>query len=322
MIARAVAAARNLWDELPANLRGALWILLAAGLLTGLGAMVKHLGKDIPPVQMVFVRSLVAVSVIAPFMLRSGWAGFRTKRPGMHLLRALVGTLGMFCVFYAFAHLPLAETVAIVFSRPLFAVWLAILFLGETVGWRRISAALVGFAGVLVMVRPGSAAFDPASLYAVTAAVTAGSIAVIIKKMSATESTSSIILWFSVGSAVITAIPAIVVWVPPAPVQWAYLISIGIVGAVGMAAMTKGFSTGETSFVTPFDYSRLLYATALGFFIFGEAPDAWSAMGALIIVASGYYIARRELALTQARRRARRSGGDSDGAPARKDGGP
>jgi drug/metabolite transporter (DMT)-like permease len=284
--------------------------------------MVKHVGKDIPSVQMVFFRSLVAIAVIMPFMLRSGLAGFRTKRPGLHLFRTLMGTLGMFCVFYAFAHLPLAETVAIVFSRPLFAVWLAIVFLGETVGWRRITAAMVGFAGVMVMVRPGTAAFDPASLFAVTAAVTAGSIAVIIKKMSATESTSSIILWFSVGSAVITAIPAIIVWVPPTPIQWAYMILIGITGASGMVALTKGFSTGETSFVTPFDYSRLLYATALGLFIFGETPDAWSVVGALIIVASGYYIARRELAQTHARLRERRGGGDGKSAPALKDSGP
>ena len=155
------------------------------------------------------------------------------------------------------------------------------------------------------MVGPGSAVFDPASLFALTAAVTAGSIAVIIKKMSATESTSSIIIWFSVGSAVLTAVPGIVVWVPPTSVQWAYLVMIGIVGAVGMAALTKGCSTGETSFVTPFDYSRLLYATALGIFIFGETPDAWSVMGAVIIVASGTYITRRELALTRARRHAR-----------------
>jgi drug/metabolite transporter (DMT)-like permease len=293
---------------MPPNLRGAFWILIAAGLLTVMGAMVKHLGKEIPPIQIVFFRSLVTIAVVMPIVVRSGWAGFHTKRPGMHLFRGLMGTLGMVCVFYAFANLPLAETIAIVFSRPLFAVWLAILFLGETVGWRRITAALVGFAGVLVMVRPGSAAFDPASLYAVTAAVTAGSIAVIIKKMSATESTSSIILWFSVSSAVLTAIPAIAVWVPATPVQWGYLILIGIVGSTGMVALTKGFSTGETSFVTPFDYSRLLYATALGFFIFGETPDVWSVVGALIIVSSGYYIARRELAQIQARRRARRDG--------------
>ncbi|MDX1485491.1 MAG: DMT family transporter [Alphaproteobacteria bacterium] len=314
MSERNLGPARSLWQELPPNLRGALWILLAAALLTGMGALVKHLGKDIPPIQMVFFRSLVAVAMILPIMLRTGVSAFRTKRPGMHLFRTMMGTMGMVCVFYAFAHLPLAETVAIVFSRPLFAVWLAIIFLGETVGWRRISAAVAGFIGVLVMVRPGTAAFDPASLFALAAAITAGSIAVIIKKLSTTEATATIVLWFSVGSAVVTAIPAIALWVPPTPGQWTVLVMIGILGGTGMVALTKGFSTGDTSFVTPFDYSRLIYATAIGFFIFAETPDVWSVLGALIIVGSGYYIARRELAATRARLRQRRSAGATDGS--------
>jgi drug/metabolite transporter (DMT)-like permease len=307
LMRRSRARVRALWLELSANLRGALWILLAALLLTAMGALVKHLGRDIPPVQMVFFRSLVSVAVVMPIMLRGGVSAFYTKRPGWHLLRTLVGTTGMFCVFYAFSHLPLAETVAIVFSRPLFAVWLAMIFLGEAVGWRRISAAIVGFLGVLVMVRPGTAAFDPASLVAVLAAITAGSIAVIIKKMSTTEATSTIILWFSVGSAVITAVPALIEWVPPTPLQWVYLAAIGALGIAGMAALTKGFSTGDTSFVTPFDYSRLIYATAIGFLLFGETPDVWTIVGAAIIVASGYYIARRELAANRRHMRERRS---------------
>ena len=270
---------------------------MAAGLLTVMGALIKHLGKDIPAVQMVFFRSVISVFLIAPILMRSGLSAFRTQRPWMHAFRTAMGTIGMFCVFYAFAHMPLAETVAIVFSRPLFAVWLAILFLGEVVGRRRITAALAGFIGVLIMVRPGTAAFDPASLFAVTAAISAGSTAVIIKKMAPTESTMTIVLWFSVGGALVSLIPSLFVWVSPNADQWIALILIGIVGATGQAALTKGFSTGETSFVTPFDYSRLIYATAIGFVLFGEAPDFWSILGALIIVGSGIYIARRELAL-------------------------
>jgi drug/metabolite transporter (DMT)-like permease len=281
--------AEALWEELPPNLRGALWILLAAAVLTIMGALVKHTGKDVPAFQMVFIRSLIAVALVVPFMLRTGLSVFRTKRPGIHVFRILMGTTGMFCVFYALSHLPLAETVAIVFSRPLFAVWLAILFLSEKVGWRRIAAALTGFAGVLILVRPGTEVFDPASLVAVMAAVTAGSVAVIIKKMSTTEAA-----------------------VPLSVEQWIYLVLIGVTGVSGMAALTKGFSTGDTSFVTPFDYSRLIYATLIGLFIFGEHPDHWSVVGALIIVASGYYIARRELAATRARLRARHAEAHAD----------
>lgn len=312
MIKPTLRGAEALWEELPPNLRGALWILLAAAVLTIMGALVKHTGKDVPAFQMVFIRSLIAVALVVPFMLRTGLSVFRTKRPGIHVFRILMGTTGMFCVFYALSHLPLAETVAIVFSRPLFAVWLAILFLSEKVGWRRIAAALTGFAGVLILVRPGTEVFDPASLVAVMAAVTAGSVAVIIKKMSTTEAASTIILWFSVGSAVLSAVPAIVVWVPLSVEQWIYLVLIGVTGVSGMAALTKGFSTGDTSFVTPFDYSRLIYATLIGLFIFGEHPDHWSVVGALIIVASGYYIARRELAATRARLRARHAEAHAD----------
>ncbi|MCZ6885630.1 MAG: DMT family transporter [Alphaproteobacteria bacterium] len=301
MSARFIEAARHSWDDLPENIRGAIWILIAAGLLTTMSALIKHLGKDIPAVQLVFFRSVIGTILVVPIIIRTGFSVFHTKRPLMHLARVSAGTLGMFCVFYAFTHLPLAETMAIVFSRPLFAVWLAAIFLGEIVGARRITAALAGFAGVLIMVRPGSATFDPASLYALTAAISAGCIAVVIKKMSATESTMTMVLWFSVGSAVITLIPSIYVWVPPHGSQWVYLVLIGGIGVIGQAALTKGFSTGDTSFVTPFDYSRLIYATVIGFFFFTEIPDMWSVLGALIIVSSGTYIARRELSLIRAR---------------------
>jgi drug/metabolite transporter (DMT)-like permease len=207
----------------------------------------------------------------------------------------------MFCVFYSFQHMPLAEAVAIIFSRPLFAVALAVPFLGEVVGWRRTLAAVVGFGGVLIMVRPGTEAFQPVALVALLGAFTAGAIAIIIKQLSRTESTTTIVVWFAIAGTVVSAIPAATVWVWPTAEQWAWLVAIGVVGIAGQAALTRGFSTGETSFVTPFDYSRLVFATAFGIAVFGEVPDLWKAVGALVIVTSGFYIARREMALARAR---------------------
>ncbi|MBT3792262.1 MAG: DMT family transporter [Rhodospirillales bacterium] len=297
-------AFKTRWNALSANLRGAVWIMVAALLLTAMGGLVKQIGTGLETVQVVFFRSLIGAVLLLPFMLRSGLKGFKTKRPFMHSARTIVGVTGMFCVFYAFAHLPLAETVAIVFSRPLFAVALAVPFLGEVVGWRRVTAAIVGFIGVLIMVRPGTAAFDPASLYAVTAAFTAGTIAILIKKLSATEAGTAIVMWFSVGSAVITFVPTLMVWIWPTPLQWGLLALIGVIGVIGQTAMTWGFSTGETSFVAPFDYSRLIFAAIIGLFVFSEIPDTWAIIGAMIIVSSGYYIARREIALSRARKRA------------------
>jgi drug/metabolite transporter (DMT)-like permease len=304
LIIRAGAA----FNRLPANIRGAMWVILAAFLLTAMGAMVKEMARDIHSFQIVFFRCLFGALTLAPFIMRAGMGALKTGRPFLLLARTLVGTLGMFCVFYSFQHMPLAEAVAIIFSRPLFAVALAIPFLGEVVGWRRAIAAVVGFSGVLIMVRPGTAAFDPVALVALLGAFTAGAIAIIIKQLSRTESTTTIVVWFAITGSIVSLVPALTVWVWPTPEQWAWLVGIGVVGIAGQAALTRGFGTGETSFVTPFDYSRLVFATIFGIALFAEVPDFWKAVGALIIVGSGYYIARREMIASRARARAKAAG--------------
>lgn len=304
LIIRAGAA----FNRLPANIRGAMWVILAAFLLTAMGAMVKEMARDIDSFQIVFFRCLFGALTLAPFIMRAGMGALKTGRPFLLLARTLVGTLGMFCVFYSFQHMPLAEAVAIIFSRPLFAVALAIPFLGEVVGWRRAIAAVVGFSGVLIIVRPGTAAFDPVALVALLGAFTAGAIAIIIKQLSRTESTTTIVVWFAITGSIVSLVPALTVWVWPTPEQWAWLVGIGVVGIAGQAALTRGFGTGETSFVTPFDYSRLVFATIFGIALFAEVPDFWKAVGALIIVGSGYYIARREMIASRARARAKAAG--------------
>jgi drug/metabolite transporter (DMT)-like permease len=300
MTAPIIKAMEARFDRLPANLRGALWVMMAALLLTIMGAMVKELSKDIHSFQIVFFRCLIGGIALFPFILRAGISSLKTQRPDLHTARVIIGITAMFCVFYAFSHLPLAEAVAIVFSRPLFAMALAIPLLGEIIGWRRAAAALIGFAGVLIMIRPGTAAFHPASLVALAGAVMAGSIAIIVKKMAPTEKPDTIVMWFAIGGTLIAAIPASLFWVWPTPTQWGWLVAIGITGIFGQSALMRGFSTGETSFVTPFDYTRLIFATIFGIVLFGELPDFWKVVGALIIVGSGYYIARREMNLARA----------------------
>jgi drug/metabolite transporter (DMT)-like permease len=152
--------------RLQANLRGALWIVLATFLLTVMGVIVKQLGRDLHSFQIVFFRCLIGAVLMLPFILRAGLRSLRARRPGLLALRVFMGITAMFCVFYAFSHMPFAEAVAIIFSRPLFTVALALFLLGEIVEWRRVSAAVIGFLGVLIMVKPGTAAFDPVSLWA------------------------------------------------------------------------------------------------------------------------------------------------------------
>ncbi len=288
-------------------------MVFATTLLTIMGVLVKQLGRDLHSFQIVFFRCLMGVVFMLPFTMRAGLDSLRTRRPWLHVLRVSMGISAMFCVFYAFSHMPFAEAMAMIFSRPLFSVTLAVLLLGETVDRHRWVAAVIGFFGVLIMVRPGTAAFDPVSLVAVAAAVIGGGIAVIIKKLSRTEATATIVMWFNIGGAAISFVPALFVWIPPTFVQWGTVSLIGALGVAGQATLTRAFSTGETSFVTPFDYMRLVFAVLFGVFLFGEVLEIWAVIGALVIVGSGYYIARRELALRGGTNRSGR--GAVKGAP-------
>ena len=290
-----LARLKRTWEGLPANLRGALWMVAATMLLTVMGALVKYLGRELHSFQIVFFRCLIAVVCMLPFIAHAGIRSLATRRPGMHVLRTAMGISAMFCVFYAFSHMPFAEAMAIIFSRPLFSVTLAVLLLGETVGWHRTGAAVVGFLGVVMMVKPGTAAFDAVSLVAVTAGLLGGFIAIVIKNLSRTETTTTIVMWFAVGGTIISFVPMLVVWSAPTLEQWGLLFLVGILGAAGQATLTRAFSTGETSFVTPFDYLRLVFAALIGLLIFSEIPDTWAIIGAVVIVSSGYYVARREL---------------------------
>lgn len=286
---------------LPKNVHAALWIALGGFLLVCMSSLVKELGKELHVFQIVFIRCLFGAVFILPVMLKQGLASFNTRRPLLHCVRVCLGMTAMFCVFYSLTHMALAEAIAILFSRPLFAVLLAIPLLGEIVGWRRATATVVGFVGVLIMIKPGTPEFEPVALVAVIGAMFAGGVVIAIKKLSATESVRSIVFWFSAGGTLIALIPAVIVWQAPSAEAWLMLILVGLLGMTGQMAATRGFSLGEASAVVAFDYLRLIYAGIFGIVLFAEIPDPWALTGAAIIVASTVYIARREIKLAAGR---------------------
>lgn len=297
----------RLADRLAPNLRGALWVLLAMALLSVMSALVKTVGQRLDVFQIAFFRALFGLAVILPFMLRVGRAGFATRRPLTHVARGILGVSAMMCGFYAVTRLPLADATAITFTKPLFLVLLAAPFLGETVGPRRWAAVAIGFAGAVIMVRPGGAGIDGAALVALGGALLVAIVTVVIKKLSETERPVTILFYFGITSTAVAAIPAAAVWRAPTLAELALLLTIGALGATAQTCTIRAYRVGEASAITPFDYARLLFAGLLGMVFFAEFPDAWTLLGAGIIVASSFYIARRE-----ARRRA---GG---AAPARK----
>jgi len=283
-------------ENLPPNVQGALWLLLSAALFVVMAVLVKYLGQRLDAFQISFFRQLFQIIVILPFLIRAGGAeggGIRTKVLPLQLLRGLVGSSAMICGFYAFAHLPLADAQALNFSRTLFLVPLAAIMLGEVIGRRRVIAALVGFGGVLLMLRP-TGAVEPAALIAILGAVLVALATVLVKIASRYDQPITLMFYTGVGGLAVTSVPAYLVWLEP---SWMELLLLAIMGSAGAAShncFIRGYRIGEATVIAPFEYARLIFLAIAGVVIFGNVPTIWTLIGAAIIIGAALYIVRRE----------------------------
>lgn len=291
------------WALLPGNVRGAVWITLAAVVAACNGAIIKSL-HDLHVLQLIFLRALIGIAILMPFVMRNGLTSVRSHRPGMHVLRVSLTLAGMGCYFYALQTIPLANAVALQFTKPLFQIVLAIWFLSEVIRWRRGAATVAGFVGALLIVRPGTEQFDLGTLYALAAALLFAGSQTCIKRLSTTDSPVAITLYFSILGAPAMLLPALWLWEPPTGEQWLMILAFGVLSTCGQTMWAYGIRAGEVTAVGPFDYTQLLWAGLFGFFIFAELPDGWSLAGALVIVCSTLYMAHREAVLGRARRAA------------------
>ena len=277
-----------------ANLRGALWIVLGTLLFALNDAAVKFLGKTMSPFEIVWVRYLLGLVLLAPVFVHVGWRGLKTQRLRFHVARAVVACTAQVAAYFAVIELLLADATAISFSRPLFQTALAVLILGEVVGRQRWWATAIGFVGVLIMVRPGMAGFHAMSLAAVGAALLFGYSLILIRQMARTEPTPRILFYYHLLGAIFFTAPAVHSWVTPDWTQTGLLFLVGALTTGAMWCFTRAYSQAEASFVGPIEYVRLVYAALLGYLVFTELPDLWTTIGAAIIVGSSLYLARRE----------------------------
>lgn len=197
-------------------------------------------------------------------------------------------------VFIAVINLQLADATAISFSKPLFTTIAAVLILSETVTARRWGATIVGFAGVIIMMRPGTGSIDPVALIAVGAALTFAMANILIRVMSRTEPPSRILFYYHIGGILIFAGPAAWTWRMPVGFEWVMLALVGVLTTLGMICFVRAYSIGEANAVGPIEYVRLIYAGLFGYFLFSEVPDLWTLTGGLVIVGSTLFIARDE----------------------------
>lgn len=293
-VSRVRAGIESAWRRLPANARGAAWVIIGTVIFALNDTVVKTLGIGIHPVQMAFFRYCIGFMLLAPVFWRVGAEALATNRLPLHVTRGVLAGIGQAGAYYAVVHLLLVDATAVSFSRPLFMTLLAVVFLGETVGWRRWAATVVGFGGVIVMLRPGAVAIDVAWMVALATALIFAVGLVMIRMLASTEPPTRILFYYHLTGMVVFVAPAIWLWKTPAADQWLLLLSIGALTMVGMVCFIRGLAAGEASIVGPMEYTRLIHAALLGYFVFSEVPAAWTWVGAAIIVASALYIARRE----------------------------
>jgi drug/metabolite transporter (DMT)-like permease len=267
-------------------------MLVAALTMTLQSAIVKDLGATIDSFEIAFFRGLFGSLLVLPVAMRRLRMRDLSHNLGLHTGRAIAGTGSLICTFYAFTAMPLADATAIMFTMPMFMIVLAVPFLGETAGWCRTMATVIGFLGVVIVVRPGTAAFDPVSLIALLGALLHAVVGVFVKKMARVEPPELIMLYFSLFAMVVFLVPTLYVWHTPTPVELALLGAVAVLGIVNQVCFIAACRIGEMTVVAPIDYSRLLFAGILGYAVFGEIPDELAVLGALVIVASGFLILR------------------------------
>jgi drug/metabolite transporter (DMT)-like permease len=276
--------------------KGILFMSLSVLLFTTMSVMVKQTSEHVPLLEIVFFRNAAGM---VPVMIAVAWSGglqeLKTERFPAHLGRAVVGVTAMTMLFWSFALLPLADATAINYTAPLFLTALSAPLLGERVGIYRWSAVLVGFIGMLIMLRPGEGMLELGALVALAAAFMQAMAMVAVSQLSRTEASTTIVFYFTGITTVLGALVLPFVWkTPETTYDWLMLAGIGLVGGCAQLALTRAYAHAQAAVIAPFTYASLLWAALFGWLLWGHIPDDQTVLGAVVVAVSGVYITYRE----------------------------
>ena len=278
----------------PPALQGAVYMMLAAMSWTVMLILVRALGDAYSTFEILFVRNLVTVAFIVPLLVNNRGAAFRTRRMPLHCTRVAFAYIGILGLFYGLLHIPVADVVALSFTQPLFIAVLAAVLLGEAVGIARWRAVAIGFAGVLVILRPGFEEIGFATLAVLASAACYGVSNICIKRLMTTDTPVQSTLYGNLLMLPLSALPAAFVWVTPGPWDALAMIGVGLGGMGGIYFVSRAYAAADASAVVPYDFLRLPLSAGAAFLLFGETSDTWMLLGAAIIFASSYALVRIE----------------------------
>jgi drug/metabolite transporter (DMT)-like permease len=264
------------------SLTGISLMLMVAAFSALDAVIVRMLSGSVHPFVMVFTRAAFGALAMLPWILsRPGI--LKTRRHWLHILRATLKLASLVALFTALASAPLATVTAIGFAAPIFVTIGAWVFLRETPRTVRIAGALLGFVGVLILLRPAGGEMNVALIYALISALLVGTIQLILKYMGATEKADTLVAWNLIVTVPIALLPAIYFWATPSPVEWMLLGVQGVLGAVSQFLVTKAFQLADASLVAPIDFLRLPFVAVAAYLFFGEIADIGTWIGGGVI---------------------------------------
>ena len=271
-------------------------MLGAMVLFSTMGVFIKLSSAQLDPLEVVFFRNFLALVIMLPWIIKQGPGVFRSKRKKLYTARAIFNVVGMGAGFTALTLIPLAEATALSFTAPLFATIGAALILGEIVRTRRVIAILFGFAGVLIILRPGVEAISPGALLAIGNAITIAITVIIVKKLTTTERPATIVAYMALLQTPRALIPALFYWEWPNLITWIWLFCLAGAGTAGHLMYTKAIELAEVSQLQPLDFIRLPIIAVFGYLFFSEEPTIWIWIGGAIIFLATAYVTHREAA--------------------------
>jgi drug/metabolite transporter (DMT)-like permease len=278
----------------------AVALMVASTVLFGFMAVcIRLASSQLHPFEIAFFRNLFGFVFTLPLLMRHGVGILRTDKLSLYFLRCVIGIVSMLAGFWAIVHLPLAQAVALSYSTPIFVTIGAVFVLGEIVRARRWAAVVVGFLGVLVLIRPWSDSFHLASLVAVLAAVMSASVAISIKFLSRTEKADAIVIYTTMIWVPLSLLPALLYWTTPTGITWLWVVLAGFLGTTAHMAWTRALALADASLLTPISFLQVLVVGVFGWWLFGETVDRWTVLGAAIIFSANAYIAQREARLAR-----------------------
>lgn len=257
-------------------------------------ALGKWLLETYSVAELLLVRSAAALILLAPFIRQTGIAAFASApRPLLQVARVILSTLEVAMFFWAVSYLPLADTVTFYLAAPIYVTALSVMLLGEHVGWRRWCAVMVGFVGVVLALRPSAASLTLPAVIALTGSVFFAFLMIATRLLRETSNTILIAGQLG-GTLLFGAVLAPFGWITPSPVDFALLSLFGVISIVALACVNLSLKLAAASIVVPYQYTLIIWAVVLGYFVFGDVPDLFTVSGAMIIAAAGLYIFWRE----------------------------